>query len=399
MFEERFWEVTGVLIMTAKILLILFVSLTGVCPRSSKVIYVKAGEMVALYCTLNKGHNPGAEVIWTSYTIQGRNLTSSMSSAEQRQMGVLVHGRSLVILSATVNHRGNYSCSLGNASSQFWFSLAVCTSQSREYELRTQYSTTCYTQEACTLYCPDVNVPALNIPNITSNGIIWHKEGESTPEGRYFSSVEEHNQGIYTCTRSYLYYDQIYNMTFTLRLDVQPRGEKNTFISICLSLYLEEKKDFICFLLLCTGTLKYSSISSPHNSDVISVDLGSPVVIDCKAFLYSDFDEVFWLRGKSFVETNTSFPVFYNSTRIEINAEEITMTASLVFKKVSEEDLTKNYTCRLDTVTGPSSFVTITLAQKPRPSYVALALGIVGIVMVVLTVFYVRLKNISMHQK
>ncbi|XP_029310793.1 interleukin-1 receptor accessory protein-like 1-B isoform X2 [Cottoperca gobio] len=370
MFEERFWEVTGVLIMTAKILLILFVSLTGVCPRSSKVIYVKAGEMVALYCTLNKGHNPGAEVIWTSYTIQGRNLTSSMSSAEQRQMGVLVHGRSLVILSATVNHRGNYSCSLGNASSQFWFSLAVCTSQSREYELRTQYSTTCYTQEACTLYCPDVNVPALNIPNITSNGIIWHKEGESTPEGRYFSSVEEHNQGIYTCTRSYLYYDQIYNMTFTLRLDVQPRG-----------------------------TLKYSSISSPHNSDVISVDLGSPVVIDCKAFLYSDFDEVFWLRGKSFVETNTSFPVFYNSTRIEINAEEITMTASLVFKKVSEEDLTKNYTCRLDTVTGPSSFVTITLAQKPRPSYVALALGIVGIVMVVLTVFYVRLKNISMHQK
>lgn len=42
--------------------------------------------------------------------------------------------------------------------------------------------------------------------------------------------------------------------------------------------------------------------------------LGSTVVIDCKAVVYSDFDEVFWLSGNSFVETDDDLPVFYNFT-------------------------------------------------------------------------------------
>lgn len=40
------------------------------------------------------------------------------------------------------------------------------------------------------------------------------------------------------------------------------------------------------------------------------------------------------------------------------------MTASLVFKKVSEEDLSKKYTCKLETDNQSSSSVTITLKQK-----------------------------------
>ncbi|XP_078101988.1 interleukin-1 receptor accessory protein-like isoform X2 [Sander vitreus] len=327
-----------VLIMTVKILLILLTLLTGVCPRRPREIYVKEGEMVALYCPRYRGYDHGdAKLIWTRYTTQDMDLTNNVSSAEQRQMGILVHERSLVILSASVNHQGNYSCSQGNAST--WFRLTVLTPQSREYEKMTQYPTTCYTEEAFTLHCPDVNIPAENIPNITSNGIIWHKEGESLPTHSYFSSVEENDHGVYTCTRSYLCYGQIYNMTFTLLLDIQPKGKSGQ-----------------------------SVILSPHKSGVFHVDLGSTKVIDCKAVIYSDFDEVFWLSGKSFVETDNSLPVFYNYTW-ENNDGEIKMTASLVFKKVSEEDLSKNYTCKLESVSGHSSFVTINLAQKYGKSY------------------------------
>ncbi|XP_068586732.1 interleukin-18 receptor 1-like [Cebidichthys violaceus] len=349
-------------------ILILLMSLTGVCPRRTTETYIKAGEMVALYCPHDRGSSHGdAKVIWTSYITQEMDLTD-MSSAEQRQMGVLVYGRSLVILSASVNHRGNYSCSLGNASSQFWFRLIVCTTQSGEYEKRTQYPQICYTQEACELNCPEVNVPARNTPNITTNGITWHKDGESLPTKGNFSSVEVNDHGEYTCTRSYLYYSQLYNMTFTVLLKVEPQEKSGQ-----------------------------SMILSPRKSGVLNVDLGATVVIDCEAVLYSVFDEVFWLDGKSEVETNNSFPVFYNYTR-ENNAGVRKMTASLVFKSVSEEDLSKSYTCSLESVSVNSN-VTITLAQKPRPSYVSLALSIVGVVvvMVLTVVIYVRFKiNITL---
>ncbi|XP_075933974.1 interleukin-18 receptor 1-like [Anarhichas minor] len=349
--------------MMEKILmiLILLTSLTGVCPWRTTETYVKAGEMVALYCPHGRGSSRGdAKVIWTSYTTQEMDLTD-MSSAEQRQMGVLVYGRSLVILSASVNHRGNYSCSLGNASSQFWFRLIVCTTQSREYLKRTQYPQICYTQEACILNCPEVNVPAVNTPNITTNGIIWHKEGESLPKDDYFSSVEVNDHGEYTCTRSYLYLRQLYNMTFTVLLKIKPKEKSGQ-----------------------------SMILSPRKNGVLNVDLGATVVIDCVAVMYSDFDEVFWFDGKSEVKMNNSFPVFYNYTR-ENNAGEIKMTASLVFKNVSEEDLSKSYTCRLESVSVTSS-VTITLAQKASPSSLSLALGIVAVMVVIVVTVVVSVK-------
>ncbi|TNN74492.1 Interleukin-1-binding protein [Liparis tanakae] len=317
-------------------LLLLLASLTGVFSLRTGQTYVRAGEMVALCCHHDCGD---AKVIWTSSSSQERDL-ADMSSAEQTQMGLLVRGRSLVILSASVNHQGNYSCSPGNASSRFWFGLIVCTTQSRECEKRTQYPQQCHQQEACTLNCPTVNIPAASITNITSNGIIWNKEGE--PKDGYFSSVEENDHGVYTCNRSYLYRTQVYHKTFAVVLEVKPNG--------------------------------------------------ATLVVDCKAVTYSDFD-VLWFHGKSEVETNNSFPVFYNYTR-EVKGAEIKMTASLVFKKVSEEDLSKTYTCRLDAVSGPSSFVTITLAQKAHTSYVSLALAVGGVmvVMVLAVVIYVRFK-------
>ncbi|XP_073320953.1 interleukin-1 receptor accessory protein-like [Pagrus major] len=350
--------------MVAIPLLLLLASVTGVCPRRPEEKYVRAGEMVALQCP----HYRGYKLIWTSHTTQEMDLTSNMSSVEQMEIGVLVHGRSLVILNASLNHQGNYSCSQGNASRQFWFELMVYTTQTREYEEMTTYPETCYTLESCKLKCPDVNTPSENIRNITINSIIWHKEGESYPTANYFPSVEENDRGVYTCTRSYLYRGQIYNMTSTVELDVQPS----------------------------TKVEKSAVITSPRMSDVFPVDLGSTVVIDCQAVVYSEFDEVFWLMDKSFVGRNDSLPVFYNTSRnsSEGGTEEIKLTASLVFKKVSKDDLLKNYTCKLETESQSSSFVIITLVQKPRPSYGSLALGIVCtvVVMVLTVVIYVKFK-------
>ncbi|XP_068455491.1 interleukin-18 receptor 1-like [Clinocottus analis] len=314
--------------------------------------------MAALLCPLD-----GPSVMWTGPSSQDTDLTR-MSSAEQTRMGLLLHGRSLVVLRASVLHQGNYSCSLGNASSRSWFRLTVSTTRSREQEQRTQYPQRCYAAAACTLSCPEVNVPAASTPNISSNGTVWHKEGESEPTDGYFSSVQEKHQGVYTCTRSYLCYTHLYNMTFRVALEVKPERKK-----------------------------KVPVITSPHRSDVFHVDLGDTVVVECRAVVYSDFDEVFWLVGTSEVETNSSFPVFYNYSR-EGDASEMKITASLVFRKVSEDNLSKNYTCRLDPVSGPSRSVSITLTQKARPSYVSLALCVGGVVAVMVSavVIYVRFK-------
>ncbi|XP_071344864.1 interleukin-18 receptor 1-like [Trachinotus anak] len=340
-------------------LLLLLALLTGVSPLRPKEIYSEAGEMVMLQCPRYRGYNHGdTKLVWTGHTTQRTYVTNNMSSAELKQMGVLVYGKSLVILSASVNHQGNYSCAVGDASSQFWFRLTVNTTKSKEYEESTKYSKSCYIQKSCKLNCPDVNIP----PHITRNGITWHKEGES--KDGYFPSVEKKDSGVYTCTRSYLYQGQIYNMTFTVELEVKPQKFK-----------------------------KPAVIVSPHNNDVFRVDLGSKVVIDCKAVLYSNFDSVFWLSDESVVDKNASLPVF-NKFTWEKKGDEIKMTASLVFKKVSEDDLSKIYSCKLESISQPSSFVTVTLAQRSRPSYISLALSIVGtgVVMVVTVVICVKLK-------
>ncbi|XP_068168326.1 X-linked interleukin-1 receptor accessory protein-like 2 [Antennarius striatus] len=322
--------------MHPSLLLLFFTLLTGVCPQRLTETFVKTGEMVGLYCSCPRGyHRDESKLIWTSHTTEVMVLTS-MSLLEQRQMDVVIHGRNLVILKASVKHHGNYSCSLGNGSTEVWFTLKVYTAQSGEDDERTMYSTTCDTKESCTLTCPDVNTPARNILDITQSGITWQKEGELSPKSNYFSTVEENDQGVYTCTRTYLYQRKMYKMTFKVVLHVQPKAK----------------------------LMKSSVIMSP-TKDVYYVDLGSTVVIDCKALLYSNSDEVFWLRGDTFVDINDSLPVFYNYS-IEPKSDVILMTASLVFKNVSEDDISKLYTCKLESSSEAPSFVTIALAQKDQ---------------------------------
>ncbi|XP_063344258.1 interleukin-1 receptor accessory protein-like [Pelmatolapia mariae] len=312
--------------------LVFLTSTPGVCPLSFQEVNAKAGEMAVLQCPSYRGYSDGdAEVFWTSHTVDEMKLFNMSISAEQRQMGVLVHGRILVILRASVNHQGNYSCSFRNSSRRSWISLEVYKAQSRDSEQMNQISKECYTEEYCNLYCPEKNV-RFNTLNITRIGITWHKEGGSSPKDGYFPSVKKEDSGNYTCTRSYLYDGQIYNMTSTVKLDVQPSK-------------ITEK----------------AVIISPKNKQVFEVDLGSRVVIDCKAVMMSDTDDLFWLSGSSFVDADTSLSVFYNDTGFN-SREEIHMT-SLIFRKVSEDDLSKNYTCKLQS-DYQTSFVTITLKQK-----------------------------------
>lgn len=90
-------------------------SFAGACPPKTEDKYVKEGEMVALLCPnyLASNHSD-TKLVWTAYPLQEMALSNDMSSAKLlMQMGVLVHERSLVIFSASVNHQGNYSCSLG----------------------------------------------------------------------------------------------------------------------------------------------------------------------------------------------------------------------------------------------------------------------------------------------
>uniref|UniRef100_A0A3Q4BSJ3 Interleukin 18 receptor 1 n=1 Tax=Mola mola TaxID=94237 RepID=A0A3Q4BSJ3_MOLML len=345
-------------------LFFLLTSLTGACPQRSMEVNVKAGEMVVLGCPLYVNHSH-PELIWTSHTNQGMDLTR-MSSAEERRMGILVHGRTLVILTASVNHQGTYSCSFGNVS-RHCFMLQLGTTLAR-------YNRTCNAQEYCALDCPKQNIPALNALNITSKGSIWYKEGESLLILGYFSRVKKTDHGVYSCMRSYLYDGQIYNMTFKIVLDV--KGKTKAF-------------------------WKYAAITSPLMNATFHVDLGSPFSINCTASLYSEEDEVFWLNGDSFVETNDSLPIFYNFTR-ESSAEGIRMVASLVFRNVSQRDLSQNYTCKLETDSDPSSSVTVTLQKKPSspsPSYCSLALSVISIVMVMVlaTTVFVKFKiNITL---
>uniref|UniRef100_A0A3P9BDF4 Uncharacterized LOC101475796 n=1 Tax=Maylandia zebra TaxID=106582 RepID=A0A3P9BDF4_9CICH len=319
--------------MKGKILLVLLLFWPGVCPLSFQEVHVKSGEMAVLQCPSYREYSDGdAEVFWTSHTVDEMKLFNMSTSAEQRQMGVLVHGRILVILRASVNHQGNYSCSFRNSSRRSWINLRVYTVESKESGKMIQDSKTCYTDKSCTLYCHDENI-LFDTWNITRNSTTCHKEGEPSPKDGYFSSVKKEDSGIYTCTWSYLYDGQIYNMTSMVKLDVQP-----------------------------SEITKKAVIISPENSQEFDVDLDSTVVIDCKAVTSSDTDDLFWLSGDSFVETNSTLPVFYNYTWVN-STEEISMTASLVFRQVSEEDLSKNYTCKLQS-DYETSFVTITLKQN-----------------------------------
>ncbi|XP_014837004.1 PREDICTED: interleukin-1 receptor type 2-like isoform X1 [Poecilia mexicana] len=350
------------------LLTLLLLFLTGVFSLRLKTVYTRAGEMVVLHCP--QKNDPNTNVLWTNQTRQEMNLTSIMSpqSADLNQMNVLLHGHSLVILRASLSHQGNYSCSVRNASRKFWFSLTVYEPQSTEYEERNRYSTTCYTQESCTLYCPTANIPTRDTPNITDRGITWHKEGETVSTPHDFPSAVERDGGIYKCIRSFLYDGQIYNMSFSVMLKIQ-------------------KSEY-----------GKPEIISPQQNDVFHIDLGSTLVIECKAVAYSDYDVVFWLSENSFVDTDESLPVFYNFSRTKY-IDEVNMTASLVFKDVSEEDLLKKYTCKLESDHQQSSFITISLAEKSTPAHrvslfpVLCTLAVIAVVLIMVLLLACHVKR------
>ncbi|XP_047219910.1 interleukin-1 receptor type 2-like [Girardinichthys multiradiatus] len=352
--------------MMVNVLLSLLPVLTGVCSLKLKPLYTRVGEMVVLRCP--QKNNANTNLSWTSQTRQRMNPTSmSGEAADGSQMDVLLQGRSLVILRASLSYQGNYSCSVRNVSRQ-WFSLIVYEPQSREYAERNRYSTTCYTQESCTLYCPTANIPANDTPKIKNSKITWHKEGTTLPTPIQFPSVLEKDGGIYTCIRSFLYNSQIYNMSFTVVLEIQPSKHGK------------------------------SKILSPQQNDVFLVDLGSKVVIDCRAVMHSESDDLFWLSENSFIDTNESLPVFNNYSRTKY-IDEINMAASLVFRDVSKEDLLKTYTCKLETSHQHSSFITISLAEKGPPAYFfpnavvvlcMLASGTVVLIILLLLGCYIR---------
>ncbi|KAK2853840.1 hypothetical protein Q5P01_006501 [Channa striata] len=79
------------------------------------------------------------------------------------------------------------------------------------------------------------------------------------------------------------------------------------------------------------------------------------------------------MADTSFVETNDSFPVFYNSTWEDDNVD-IKMKASLIIRSVSKVDLSRYYICKLESVSEPPSFVNITLAQRAHPFPVSLTI-------------------------
>ncbi|XP_037552716.1 interleukin-18 receptor 1-like [Nematolebias whitei] len=338
------------------LLLLLLTFITGVHPLTW--VNVKVGDMVELHCGSCELND--SVTLWRRENEPTVFLYSNMSAAEQDQLGVIVHQNVLVILSTSENHGGNYSCTqLGNTSNQSWFLLRVYSTQSKEYDKKYTYDTTCYTQKACTLVCPTANRPEVDIPNLTSTGITWHKNGELS-EG-YFPSIEEKNSGVYICTWSYLYSGQTYNRSFIMILDV-----------------LTEKHGA-------------SGISSPQDGQVFHVELDTTVVITCKAVPDScRFNSLFWLSDDQFVEDDQSCRVFNNFTCNDTSKE---MAAFLVFNKVQEEDLSKNFTCKFES-DQRTAFTTITLTQIARPSYITVAACTVIIVavMAAAVVIYMKFK-------
>ncbi|XP_061596951.1 interleukin-1 receptor type 2-like isoform X2 [Cololabis saira] len=343
------------------LLIFVLTLIAGACPLMVKEKYVKAGDMLVLYCGEKQCKNGDSVTVWKKDTDQETFLFNT-SAAEQKHMGILVFGNCFMVLNASANHQGNYSCDsrrLGRKTSKHMeFMVTVYTAQSKQYEERNQYPITCYKQHSCTLDCP--HDLAEDAPNIIKRPIMWHKDGKTSPS--YFPSVEDKDSGVYTCKRSYLYSGQMYNMTFAVPLTVKQETVR-----------------------------KCSKITSPQDGQVYPVELGSIVEIHCEAITSSCDVLLFWLSNASFVDDDNQSRVFY---RESCNTDTKRMTASLVIRDVSEEDLSKRYECKLQCDSQPSQWTTITLTQKvyPSHSWMAGCAVILIVVMVVAVVICLQFK-------
>ncbi|MEQ2249713.1 hypothetical protein ILYODFUR_032100 [Ilyodon furcidens] len=323
-----------------------------------KMIYVKVGELVTLRC--RESEQDGTLMLWKKETDQKMHLYSNMSASEQQKLGLVVYQNSLVILSASVNHQGNYSCGpLSNTSSQMFYRLIVCSKESEECNIRKRYDQTCYTNEACILSCPEGEFLPAGVPAITSIGPKWHKEN-GEPSEPYFPSVELEASGVYICTWSYLYSGGIYNISLTKVLDVQ------------------------------TGELRSNlGIYYPKNGQVFEVELGKKMTIDCKAIIDSCTNGLFWIHGTDFLDSGD----YYTDSCNESGVMPQRRTTTLIFKEISQANLSTNFACKLESTESPF-IVNIILSKKAQPSYRMVTICTVCIVVltVVTVVIYVKFK-------
>ncbi|MEQ2280729.1 hypothetical protein AMECASPLE_022948 [Ameca splendens] len=347
------------LLDTTRMILLLFFLITGACTVTPKMIYVKVGELVTLRC--RESEQDGTLMLWKKETDQKMHLYSNMSSSEQQKLGLVVYQNSLVILSASVNHQGNYSCGpLSNTSSQMFYRLIVCSNESKQCNIRKRYDHTCYRNKACKLYCPEGEFLPAGVPGITKNKLKWHKEN-GEPSEPYFPSVELEASGVYICTRSYLYSGGIYNISLTSVLDVQT-GERRSNLGIY----------------------------SPKNGQAFEVELGTTMRIECKAIIDSCTDDLFWIHGTDFLDSGDYYTDSCNESGVMPQRR-----TTLIFKEISQANLSTNFTCKLDKSTPTStSIVNIILFKKAQPSRRMVTICTVCIVVltVVTVVIYVKFK-------
>ncbi|XP_023187933.1 interleukin-18 receptor 1-like isoform X2 [Xiphophorus maculatus] len=334
-------------------ILLLLVLYTGICPVTAKEIYANAGDLVMLNCRESK--HDGTVMLWKMEKDQKMHLYSNMSASEQQKLGLIFYRRSLVILSASTNHQGNYSCGpLG----QMWFRLTICEEQSTDCAIRNKYPMTCFAKQACKLICPEGSIPDAGIPGMKSKEHVWHKEN-GEPSVNYFPSVGVENSGVYICMRSFWYSGEIYNTSSSLQLDVQTDEPQPNL-----------------------------GIYSPKNGQIFEVELGTKKVIACKALVDSCRNEPYWTSDGEFVDDSDFF-----TDPCENEKMPKWMNTSLIFRAVSPENLSKTFTCAY-----PShkliSTVNITLVKIAQPSHVTLTVCSVCVVvsMVVIVVVYVKFK-------
>ncbi|XP_072315594.1 interleukin-18 receptor 1-like [Eucyclogobius newberryi] len=285
----------------------------------------KSGQLVALQCPRSR-QKP--EVVWS--TPRHRDIASA------NRTDLLVLDGELVLLRASEELQGKYSCSNGGHSATF--DLSVYTDPSGDC-VNVTHNQHCYAGRACTLDCPASNTPQNTA--FSSRGVTWQQGGRTlSREEPYFSSVKVTDRGVFTCRRSYEFRGQVYDMTFTRELEVYQKG--------------------------------------------------SPLVINCTGWISSGFDEIYWKIGESLFNSSNTARVF--SSAPVVRGER--MTVSLVFKAVTEEDLTSVFTCKLAALQQKSNSVNVTLAQKESLSYKAVTVTAVVIpaVMLIFVLIYIKYK-------
>ncbi|CAL8379510.1 unnamed protein product [Arctogadus glacialis] len=289
------------------------------------------GEILVVECgCLTRDLPGGTNITWTHHHPSESQRALLQSHEDPDEDALRDPSGHLVVLSASVERQGNYSCSPWNSNATCWYTLTVSTTR--------QETKNCNNGKSCKLinFCPrDLVIPSLKL----LNGTVWQKDNDAQGDSftGYFSAVAEKDEGVYTCRRSYQYRGRLYNHTSTIMLKV-----KKTASSIP------------------------PRIRSPKPGMVYPVQLGSQLVVPCEVEVYNMFDSSYWFNGNSFVNDDQNQSVYSNKTVKVGEKGERTITTSLVFQKVTADQLSRTYTCKLES-TQKYSNVSITLALKDVP--------------------------------